>query len=85
MIWVGLGDKRVSHSWFYFEGKTFEMFVSDLDYIRILHEGNFISFVCLVLDTDDEKTSTITTEEIRLKVSEGKATHQPFLHWLLCI
>lgn len=47
------------------------MFVSDWDYLQILHEGNFISFVCLVLDTDDENTSVVTTQEIRLQVRES--------------
>ena len=52
-------------------GKTFNMYVSDWDYLRILHEGNFISFVCMVLDKD-KKVSVLATEEIRLKVSLSK-------------
>lgn len=43
------------------------MFVSDWDYLQILHEGNFIQFVCMVLD-EGEKLSVLTTEDYRLKV-----------------
>lgn len=50
-----------------FEGKTFEMFVSDWDYLRILHEGNFINFVCMVLD-EEKKMSVLATEDFRLRV-----------------
>lgn len=43
------------------------MFVTDRDYLRILHGGNFINFVCMVLDKDNKK-SMVRTENFRLKV-----------------
>lgn len=59
------------------------MFVTDRDYLRILHGGNFINFVCMVLDKDNKK-SMVRTENFRLKVRRScmlKAVYQNVL-WI---
>jgi len=43
------------------------MEVSDHDYLRLLQGGNFINFVCMVLDRKDKK-SVVASETFRLKV-----------------
>ena len=43
------------------------MIVYDWDYLRIIQGGNFINFVCIVLDKAN-KQSVIATENFRLKV-----------------
>jgi len=48
-------------------GKTYKMEVSDHDYLRLLQGGNFINFVCMVLDRKDKK-SVVASETFRLKV-----------------
>lgn len=49
-------------------GKSYDMNVSDSDYLRILQGGNFIKFVCMALDEQNKK-SVVTTEDFRLKVN----------------
>ncbi len=44
------------------------MTVYDWDYLRIIQGGNFINFVCAVLDKENKK-SVIAVENFRLKVS----------------
>ena len=41
--------------------------MEDLDYLRILEGGNFISFTCMASDEDDKK-AVIDTDTLRLKV-----------------
>ncbi len=44
-----------------------ELVIQDTDYLQILEEGNFINFVCMAL-CQDNKTSVVKTESLRLKV-----------------
>ncbi len=45
-----------------------ELWVEDVDYLRILEDGNFIDFVVMVLHKTD-KLSVVKTNILRLKVS----------------
>ena len=60
---------------FYFEllfidvGKTLELWVQEVDYLRILEGGNLINFVAMAVDKGD-KLSVVKTDTLRLKVSK---------------
>lgn len=45
-----------------------EVWVEDVDYLRILEEGNFINFVVMVIRKPDQ-LSVVKTSDLRLKVS----------------
>ena len=38
-----------------YKGKNYKMHVVDGDYLCILEDGNFINFVCMVLDKEHKK------------------------------
>jgi len=42
--------------------------VKDVDYLRILQGGNFMTFTCLAMDEEDKK-SVVGTDNFRLKVA----------------
>ncbi len=52
-----------------------EVWIEDIDYMRILEEGNFINFVVMVLHKP-EKLSVVKTSGLRLKASSLDFTYQ---------
>lgn len=52
------------------ENKVFELAVRDIDYLRILEDGNFINLTCIVTDDEDDQQAVMDMSTIRLKTPD---------------
>lgn len=57
----------VHYSFLFLKGKNYELLVAERNYLRIVQEGNYINFTCMVTDKEN-KISVLELDNFRLKV-----------------